>query len=89
VTIRRLLAIAEGLEPVPSAKIDVRVICATCGAAAPGLAQDPPLIRQLTRVVRETRQGEPWIFWYWTPEPIGPVNGIDCGYSGRRLVAGE
>jgi hypothetical protein len=82
VTIRELLAMADGHQPIPTEKVDVRVHCAVCGES-----NHQPLRRRLTRVVRQTMAGEPWLYWYWTPEPTGDVNGIDCGYSGRRLDA--
>lgn len=79
-TIKSLLAMAEGLQRIPAERVDVRVHCSACGES-----KHAPLLRRLTRVVRQTMDGEPWLYWYWKPEPTGDVNGIDCGYSGRRL----
>ena len=78
-TIPQLLAMADGLQPIPTEKVNVRVTCSECGAS------EEPLMRRLTRVVRQEILGSTWLYWYWTPESTGPVKGTDCGYSGRRV----
>ena len=83
-TIHELKAIADALAPLPTERVNVRVD----GAAAPFFVPAPALMRILRRV--EFRMHGPlrWLYWYWiTEQPTSDedLNGMDCGWSGRRL----
>lgn len=72
-SITRLRAIAYGKSPLPNERVNVR-----------SDADQTPLMRRLIHVSVERRNGEEWLYWYWTPEQTGDVR-VDCGYSGHRL----
>lgn len=76
-TIKELKACASGEAPLPTQRVNVRVD-----------ADAAPLLRRLTRVEFRRYESQTWLYWFWVPEePKGneDLNGLDCGYSGRRV----
>lgn len=73
-TLQELIAIADGAS-LPKEDVNVRLPDATAHAG--------PLIRTLIRVKRVKKDGNPWLYWFWTPRSDGFLH--DCGYSGQRL----
>ncbi len=81
-TIEDLMSMASGEVPLPEERVNVRVPMGLIDV------EYPPLMRRLIRVEFRMYGKQRWVYWYWSPEAPGPgedMNGIDPGYSGRRI----
>ena len=70
ITTAELTAMADGTLAIPSEPVDV------------SRYEEYPLVRKLTRVFWESRNGSRWLRWEWTKAPITDrKRTVDCGFS--------
>ena len=75
-----------------SAQVDVLALAAKAGIAndqtinvvfSAKTAQ--PMMRVLTNVEVQTRDGDQWLFWQWRREGSTPWGTSDCGFGGQLV----